>query len=110
MKVNKPYPNFASVIVFVFLVHSATDSYTQVPLHVDAQSVHTYYISQDGYLYLPIETIDNDTVNTDSNVGVLEYNENDWRTWQQAPTEEAKGSKRILKYDHEKLNTKKWKK
>lgn len=61
-----------------------------------------------GYLYLPLESIDNVKIDVNSNKGVLEYNENDWRTWQQAPTEEARGSKQILRYDPAKLNPAKW--
>lgn len=61
-----------------------------------------------GYLYMPKENIGKDTVNVNRKTGVIEYDEKDWRTWQQAPTEEAKGSKRILKYDPSKLDPSKW--
>ncbi len=61
-----------------------------------------------GYLYLTKKNIDKDTVNVNSKIGKIKYDENDWRTWQQAPTEEARGSKRILKYDPAKLNPAKW--
>ena len=61
-----------------------------------------------GFLYLPSEEIAEAKKDIDSNKGVLAYEPTDWRTWQQAPTEEARGSKRILKYDPAQLDPGKW--